>query len=283
MRILLIGASGQLGSDIVRRWRGHELVPIDHSALEIRDTARVCELLREVRPDAVLNTAAFHQVDRCEEQPELAFGVNAIALRGLALACAEQGAALMQISTDYVFDGAASRPYSEADRPAPLNVYGCSKLAGELLLQATCPRHYIVRTSGLFGRAGPSGKGLNFVQRVIQRARAGERLEVVTDQSLSQTATADLAERLQDLLESERYGLYHVTNSGGYSWHDFARLCLDAAGIQAEVVPTTSDRFAAPARRPTYSVLDNRELRAAGLTPLRPINEALREYVATLK
>jgi dTDP-4-dehydrorhamnose reductase len=279
MRVLLIGAGGQLGSDIRRRWQRHELLPIEHTELEIADAAQVQAALEHLRPDAVINTAAFHEVERCEELPERAFAINAIAVRGLARACERFGAILMQISTDYVFDGAAARPYSEGECPAPLNVYGCSKLAGEILVRAVLPRHFLVRTSGLFGVAGPSGKGLNFVQRILQRARMGEPLQVVYDQTLAQTSTWDLAARLESLLESEAFGTYHITNAGGRSWYDFARLCLATAGIQAPVQPISSNQYGTHIRRPAYSVLANDHLAAIGLPPLRPIEEALAEYL----
>lgn len=278
MRVLLIGASGQLGSDIRRSWSRHAILPVDHADLEIADAEQVRAVLDRLRPDAVINTAAFHQVERCEEQPERAFAINAIAVRGLARACDERGVILMQISTDYVFDGTAGQPYTEDDAPAPLNVYGCSKLAGELLVRAALPRHYIVRTSGLFGLSGPSGKGLNFVQRILQRARAGERLEVVDDQTLAQTSTRDLAERLEDLIESEAFGMYHLTNAGGRSWYAFARLCLDLAGLEAELRPISSSQYGTHIRRPAFSVLANKRLTAIGLPPLRPIEQALRGY-----
>ena len=279
MRVLLIGASGQLGSDIWRRWRRHALVPVEHAQLEIADRAHVDAVLERVKPDAVINTAAFHQVERCEDLPERAFAINAIAVRGLAQACERAGAILMQISTDYVFDGTAARPYTEADTPAPLNVYGCSKLAGEMLVRAVLPRHYIVRTSGLFGAAGPSGKGMNFVQRILQRAREGLPLEVVDDQALAQTSTSDLAERLEDLLESDAFGTYHVTNAGGLSWYSFAQLCLATAGVAAAVTPITSARYGTHIRRPAYSVLANERLAVIGLPPLRPVEAALSEYI----
>lgn len=282
MRVLLIGASGQLGSDIDRRWRRHQIVPVEHAELEIADRAQVDAVLEQVRPDAVINTAAFHQVERCEELPERAFAINAIAVRGLAQACEQAGAILMQISTDYVFDGEAGRAYTEEDAPSPLNVYGCSKLAGEMLVRAVLTRHYIVRTSGLFGVAGPSGKGLNFVQRILQRGREGQPLQVVDDQTLAQTSTADLAERLEDLLESDAFGTFHITNAGGRSWYDFAQLCLETAGINASVEPISSTHYGTHIRRPRYSVLANRRLASVNLAPLRPVEAALAEYVTGL-
>ncbi|MGI8551797.1 MAG: dTDP-4-dehydrorhamnose reductase [Dehalococcoidia bacterium] len=281
MRVLLIGASGQLGTDIRRRWSRHEVVAVEHAALELANREQVEQTLAQIRPDAVINTAAFHQVERCEEVPERAFAINTVAVRGLARACAELGAVLMHFSTDYVFDGAAGRPYSEDDLPSPLNVYGCSKLAGEHLVRAACPRHYIVRTSGLFGVAGPSGKGLNFVQRILQRAHETGQVEVVTDQTLAQTSTWDLAGCLENLLEMERFGTYHITNAGGRSWFDFARLCLATAGVKAEVTPISSNQYGTHIRRPAYSVLENRQLIRAGLRTLRPVEEALGDYLAS--
>jgi dTDP-4-dehydrorhamnose reductase len=277
--ILLIGANGQLGSDIVRTWADVALVPLTHADIDVTDRAATIDAVASRRPDLVVNTAAFHQVDVCETEPERAFAVNAVGAMNVADACREADAALMHLSTDYVFSGTAGRPYEEADPPDALNVYGVSKAAGEQLVRARLGRHYIVRTSGLYGVAGASGKGGNFVERMLQLCRDGNDINVVDDQRLSPTATADLARKLRELAASGRYGTYHVTNAGDCSWYEFARAIFELAGAEAKLSPTTTAAFAAKAVRPAYSALANSALAAAGIAPLRPWREALRDYL----
>lgn len=280
MKTLLIGANGQLGSDIAAAWPAADLVALTHTDIEVTDPDSVRAALDEHRPDLVINTSAFHNVDVCESEPERAFLVNAIAPMYVADASAAHGAAILQISTDYVFSGTAGRPYTERDLPDAINVYGNAKAAGEQLIRTRHARHYIVRTSGLYGVAGSSGKGGNFVERMLQLARDGQPIRVVSDQTLSPTFTADLAGALLELARSGRYGTYHVTNSGSTSWHDFARAIFTLAGIDADLSPTTTASFGAQAVRPEYSVLANEALAAAGIAPLRPWREALPDYLA---
>lgn len=281
MRILLIGAAGQLGRDLLAAARdaGHEILPRAHAALDIRDPGAIEAQLAALRPAAVISTAAFHQVETCERQPEEAFATNAFGVLHLARACQRQGAVLMHFSTDYVFDGQQSTPYAETDRPRPLNAYGLSKLAGEYLLAAHCPRHFILRTTGLYGLAGSAGKGGNFVETMLQKAAAGDTIRVVHDQVLTPTYTVDLAAKAVALLATDRFGLYHATNEGQCSWYDFAAAIFRLAGLQPQLTPVDSATFASPVRRPAYSVLAKEELRAAGLAPMPPWPEALARYL----
>jgi len=226
MKIALIGANGQLGSDLAKVLpaRGHDLLPLTHADVEIADGESVAAMMQKHRPEIVLNMAAFHKVDVCEEEVEKTFAVNAYGVRNLALACRAHGATLVHMSTDYVFGGDRRRnvPYVETDMPAPINVYGVSKLAGEHLMRYLLDRYFIFRVSGLYGVAGSSGKGGNFVELMLRLAREGKDIRVVDDQRLTPTYTVDLAHQTAAVIETEQYGLYHATSQGDCTWYEFA-------------------------------------------------------------
>jgi len=279
MRIVVIGANGQLGTDLVKVLNNWDLVPLTHADLDICDFVRTRKVLTELKPDIVINTAAFNRVDDAEDQPEKAFWVNTYAVRNLAQVCADLDCTLMHISTDYVFGGEKRTPYTEDDPPNPLNVYGVSKLAGEYFARNICSKHFIVRTSGLYGVAGSSGKGGNFVETMVRLAREGKPIRVVTDQVLTPTYTKDLAQKIKELLTTEAYGLYHITNSGQCSWYEFASKIFELLGMKPDFGPTTSAEFGAKARRPAYSVLAHKRLKELGLDDLRPWPEALKAYL----
>jgi dTDP-4-dehydrorhamnose reductase len=239
-------------------------------------------VLGEIRPDAVINTSAYHQVDLCEDEPAMSFAVNATAPCGLARLAAELDFTLVHFSTDYVFDGRARKPYREDDVARPLSVYGTSKLAGENLVQAYAPRHYVIRTTGLYGVAGASGKGGNFVETMIRLGRSGKPVRVVEDQVMTPTATADLAAAMAALLARDGdvpYGLYHVTSAGQCSWYEFARTIFELSGLDVDLSPVASAEFGAKARRPAFSVFDHGRWVAAGLAELRPWRKALSDYL----
>lgn len=281
MRILLIGAAGQLAQDLlpVLQARGHDVVPVTHEQLEICTLAAVRQTVTTARPQCVINTAAFHRVDDCEDQAERAFAVNVVGVRNLAQAAEEAGAALAHFSTDYVFGGEKRTPYTETDLPRPLSTYAMSKLAGEFAARRYCSRHFVVRTCGLYGMGGSRSKGGNFVETMLRLAAQGKTIRVVADQIVTPTSTADLAERVALLIESEHYGLYHMTSAGECSWYEFAAQVFRLARVSADLQPTDSKSFAAKARRPAYSVLENCALRAAGLPEFRPWQEALGDYM----
>lgn len=285
MNILLIGANGQLGSDlhqvITQEAPTYMVVPLTHREIEVTDTSSLQSLLKTYIPDIVINTAAYHRIDEAEQFPEQAFIVNSIAPWHLAQLCNQMNCALVFISTDYVFGGDRSRrtPYTERDVPAPQNIYGASKLAGECLVRSACDRHFIVRTSGLYGVRGPSGKGGNFVDLMIRKAKDGNQIRVVNDQRLTPTYTKDLALAILKLIESNRYGLYHITNAGDCTWYQFATKIFEIAGLNADLFPTTSSEFKTVATRPGYSVLANTALTMIGLPVMRPWNAALQDYI----
>lgn len=279
MKVVVLGARGQLGSDLLQAMVTWKCVPFTHADIDVCDFIHTRKVLTEVSPDIVINTTAFHRVDDCEEQPEQTFRVNTYAVRNLARLCAELDCGLVHLSTDYVFGGDQDTPYTEQDVPNPLNVYGVSKLAGEYFVRNLCPKHFVVRTSGLYGVAGASGKGGNFVETMIRMAREGKPIRVVDDQVLTPTYTKDLAHALEQLAQTKAYGLYHITSSGQCSWYRFAARIFELLGLTPDFGPATTAAFGAKARRPAYSALAHHNLTRSGCDDLRPWPEALEAYL----
>jgi dTDP-4-dehydrorhamnose reductase len=290
--ILLIGANGQLGTDLRRVLPA--AIPLSRADLDVTDPAAVARALVAHMPAWVINTAAYHRVDDIERDPAAtrqAFLVNTAAVHHLARACTRHRVRLLHLSTDYVFsggqDGGPRGPYSEEAAPAPMNAYGHSKLAGERLIHLAAPQdrpteaHVIVRSSGLYGVAGSAGKGGNFVETMLRLAGARQAIRVVDDQILTPTYTADLAEAIAQLVAANPPGgVYHLTSGGACSWYEFAREIFALCGLTPRLTPTSSVEFAAPARRPSPNgVLANTRAAALGLPPLRPWPEALRAYL----
>jgi dTDP-4-dehydrorhamnose reductase len=280
MTTLLIGADGQLGSELRQTFSDDDLVPMTHGDFELTDQVHVRETLRKYRPGLILNTAAYHRVDECEDFPERAFAVNAVAVRDLAGAAKAIGAALVHFSTDYVFDGRKRTPYQEVDPPGPLSVYAASKLAGEYFVRATLPQHFVIRTCGLYGLAGSRSKGGNFVETMLRLAADEREILVVGDQIVTPTSARELARKVRQLVETDAYGLYHITNNGECSWYQFAQAILELSGVRPHLTETTSAAHGARAARPAYSVLDNANLRSLGLDDLREWRDALADYLA---
>ena len=276
MRTLLIGSKGQLGTDLIDAWKG-DIRGFSHAEIDVRDRDGVLGAVNRERPDLVINAAAFARVDECETNYALAFEVNALGAKNVADAARAVDAAVMFISTDYVFDGRKPSPYAEDGIPRPLNVYGVSKLAGEHLVRQSNPRHYVVRTSSLFGAGGRND---NFVEAVIRKANAGEPVRVVDDQISSPTFTRDLAMKLHELAATAAFGLYHITNSGETSWYGLAAKVFESMEIEPSLTRITSADLASPAQRPAFSALENRALAAAGLALLRPWEQAIPDYLA---
>jgi dTDP-4-dehydrorhamnose reductase len=282
MKILLIGANGQLGTDLHSHLQhaGHSVTPATRATLDICDPEQTRSAIESSAPDLVINTAAFHNVELCETEAEQAFKVNAIAIRDLALLCAQQGCELMHFSTDFVFAGESNRPYKETDLPGPVNVYGASKLAGEHLLALSLDRHYIVRTCGLYGTAGSKSRYGNFVEKILKRASAGEPVRVVDDQVLTPTSTMDLAHTVVALIKSKQYGLYQITNEGECSWYEFACKALELRGIRADIQPQSSQASNSKVKRPSYSVLSKEKLYSTGVPKMPHWQDALAKYLS---
>jgi len=281
MKILLIGATGQLGGDILRNNQAHDIQAPDRNVLDLSRPDQMGEYIRQRRPDMVINCAAFHNVPLCEDQPEQAFRINCAAVRDLAALCSEVGAWLVTFSSDYVFGGEKRTPYVEDDRPAPLQVYGITRLAGEHAALATAPdRAVVIRTCGLYGRSGAKSKGGNFVDGRVADARAGKRIEMASEQVLVPTSTDDLSRAVLSLIAHPRLapGIYHLVNEGQCSWYEFTRAIVETVGAKTEVVPVDRGGRTGKMRRPLYSVLSNTRARALGIV-LRPWREALRAYI----
>lgn len=269
MKVLLIGANGQLGTDLnkVCKAAGDTVVATTHAQLDVCSDEQVVKALAEHKPDVVLNTAAYHKVEECEKKSALAFEVNATAAMKLAQVCNQAGAILVHFSTDYVFGGySRNTPFEETDRTAPQSVYGTSKLAGECLIPSHTDRYFILRVCGLYGVAGSSGKGGNFVETMLKKAANGDAIRVVDDQVLTPTYTRDLAQAVRALLPTERFGLYHLSSEGECSWHEFTRHIFKSAGIDANLQSCKTSDFYSPVKRPAYSVLSKAKYRALGLS-----------------
>jgi dTDP-4-dehydrorhamnose reductase len=273
VRILVTGAGGQVGCEVAAHLPHHEVMALGRPQLDVAERDAVEQVLGTVLPDAVVNCAAYTNVDACETDPERAMAVNALGPRHLAAACARVGAHLVHISTDYVFDGEKEGPYDEWDQPAPRSVYGRSKLGGEIEVARHASSWTVVRTSWVFGR-----RGRDFVDTILRRAREGGPLRVVTDQWGCPTYAPDLAGMLARLAVERRPGVYHITNQGACTWHELARAAVELAGLDPDMVgTTTAAEFGRPAPRPANSVLADTALTASGLPRLRPWRAALEE------
>lgn len=274
MKLLITGCRGMLGRTLMQRLTGHELVGTDLPDLDLTDAAAVDECLTAIRPQAVVHTAAFTAVDRCESEPDLAFAVNALASANLARASHRCGARLIAIGTDYVFSGTLGRPYHEWDRPDPLTVYGQSKLAGEAAVRHHCPDHTIVRIAWLYGAGGPSF--LHTLRRL--GAEQGPAVKVVTDQIGNPTSTDVVAEALRWLLDHPVPGVVHATCEGEATWYDFARAIFEIEGLARPIEPCTSDVYPRPAPRPANSRLEKRVLRISGGPAMPHWRDALQRF-----
>lgn len=249
-----------------------------HADLDITDAAAVDAVMDRVRPGVVINTVAFHRGEECEKDPAKSFAINAVGAWNVARAAARVGAIVVFISTDYVF-GNAKKEYAESDAPDPLNVYGMSKLAGERLTAFANPKHYIVRTSALFG-AHKSGKGHNFVTLMLSLASKASPISVVSDQYTAPTYAADVAQKIKELLDAKApCGIYHITNTGGVSWHGFAAEIFRVAGKDVDLMPIAASSRPSAFTRPDSTVLISENLQKAGISPMRPWQEALAEYL----
>lgn len=283
MNIAVTGITGQVGRDVlgvIERRSGLRAIPLDRATLDLDGLDTIQSSLATLTFDVLINCAAYTAVDDAESEPAVAFRRNAYAVEQLALACREAGATFVQLSTDYVFDGEAGRPYAVDDAPAPLNVYGASKLVGEALARrAHGSGSIVVRASSVFGLAGmEEGKG-NFVETILRLSRAQDRLQVVADTTMAPTYSADLARALVELLESGAGpGVYHISNGGEATWYDFAVKILELAGSDVPVDPVPAEHYPGPARRPGYSVLatDRAEARVG---PMPSWQDALRRYL----
>lgn len=281
MRIAVIGANGQLGTDLVKVFGedpSFEVIPLTHKDLDVA-VPETLMVLKELKPDVIINTAAYVRVDDAELYPEKAFAVNAIGALNVARIAGEIDTINVYISTDYVFDGEKGEPYTEEDVPNPINVYGTSKYTGEVFTRNYSTKYYIIRVASLYGKAGASGKGGNFVNWVIEKARRGEELKIVNDQFMSPTHTLDVARTLKEFLKiGPEWGVYHMVNEGHCSWYEFTKAIFEILGWDVEVKPIKSGELNRLARRPRFSALENRGLHKLGLN-MPSWRKGLEEYL----
>jgi len=274
MRVLVLGARGMLGTDILKEWQDDDLFPAGSAEADLREPRQIESLVQRVRPDWIVLSAAYTDVDGCERNPELAFAVNATGVENVARAAKAANAKVFLLSTDYVFAGQGTRPYEANDAVAPINVYGASKAAGEEALRAIHPAWCIGRTSWLFGVHGPSFPG-----KILAAAKSRRELSVVDDQTGSPTYTRDLAVAIRGLIRKDARGILHITNEGTCTWFDFAREILIRSGFgNLPIRPISTDQSARPARRPNYSVLSPASLHSFGLRT-RPWPDALESFL----
>ena len=279
MKILITGSNGMLGHDLIEVLKDkHELLLTTSKTLDITDGDSVMDFILKSNPDIVINSAAYTDVDGCESNPDLAYNVNGEGVKNLALACREVDCPLVHISTDYVFNGQNDRPWVEDDEIGPISIYGKSKLKGEEHIKEILEKYFIVRTAWLYGV-----NGRNFPRTMLELAQNHSEITVVYDEVGTPTYTPDLAKGISELIETDYYGTYHLTNSGNCSWCEFARYIFEVADVDVNVIPVTASEFARPAPRPSYSVLENRNWVENGFEPLRNYKEAIKEYIELIK
>lgn len=279
MKILITGSNGMLGHDLEKVLKDkHELILTTSKTLDITDKDKTMEIIKENNPDIVINSAAYTDVDGCETNQDLAYAVNGHGVENLALACRQIDCPLVHVSTDYVFDGTARDPIPEDGEIGPISVYGKSKLMGEQAIQEILDKYFIVRTAWLYGI-----NGKNFPKTMLELAENHPEITVVYDEVGTPTYTPDLAYGISQLIETDFYGIYHLTNSGSCSWCEFARYIFEIADRDVNVVPVTASEFSRPAPRPSYSVLMNKKWIENGFEPLRDYKEAISEYIELIR
>jgi dTDP-4-dehydrorhamnose reductase len=279
MKIMIIGSEGMLGHDLVDILSvDNEVITTTIDTLDITDIEKTIETVKKNNPDVLIHAAAFTDVDGSESNPDLAFKVNALGTRNVAVACNEINCAMVYICTDYVFDGTNNTSYHEYDQTKPLGVYGKTKHTGEVYIRDILNKFYIVRTAWLYGYHGP-----NFVTTMLNLAKTTKNISVVNDQIGSPTYTVDLANAIALLIKRPSYGIYHVTNSESCSWYDFAKEIFNQTNIEVELKPVTTKEFPRPAPRPKFSVLENYNWKMEGYPKLRSYKEALTDYLKLLE
>lgn len=283
MKVAVIGANGQLGSDVVEQYQksGDEPVSLTHHDIDIASLDAVRRVLAGIQPSLIINTAAMHHVENCEANPLRAYEVNALGARNLAIVARDVDAKLVHISTDYVFDGGKRQAYLESDPAVPLNVYGNTKLAGEAFIRASWPAHFILRTSALYGKLPCRAKGgLNFVELMLKLAAERPEIKVVDDEIVSPTFTVELARQIVALSRTEEFGLYHATAEGSCSWYRFACEIFEATGTRANLRIASPTDFPAKVPRPKYSVLENHGLKRLGLNLFQTWQNGVHDYLS---
>ncbi|MBA3648027.1 MAG: dTDP-4-dehydrorhamnose reductase [Chitinophagales bacterium] len=280
MKVAVIGANGQLGTDVCEVFSiAHNVIPLTHNDIEIGEIDNVKKVLSEIKPDAVVCTAAAHNVPKCEQEPDIAFRINGIGSLNLAKASQDLDFKLVQYSTDYVFDGRKMKPYTEADPVFPQSVYAVTKYTGEQFIQNYCTKYFVVRVSGIYGKIPCRAKGGNFISTMVKLSKEKPEVRVVNDEVLTPTPTKEIAKNTLSLIETEAYNLYHMTCEGEVSWYEFARTIFDALNLKTPLYEASVKDFPLVVKRPFYSVLDNYNLQRIGLNQMPGWKEALTEFL----
>ena len=282
MEIVVIGANGQLGSDIFKVYKdkGNTMHALNHNNIDITEADSCMEVIKRIQPELLINTAAMHKVELCEQFPVKAFKVNGLGARNLAVISDELSIPLVHFSTDYVFDGGKQLPYVESDITLPINIYGNTKLSGEMFIRNIAKRYFIVRVSGLYGQSPCRGKGgLNFVKLMLKLAEEKKEIRVVDDEILSPTYTFDIARQLEILTRTKEYGLYHMASQGSCSWYEFAANIFDLNKTKIKLSVADPEEFPSKVPRPKYSVLDNERLTYHGLDIMPDWQKSLQNYL----
>lgn len=280
-RVVIFGGGGQLGVELCREFEGRKwaVKRLDRQSLDVTDAGRVEHAIGNANPNLVINAAAYNQVDIAEQEPVAAYQANALAVRNLAMACRQTDAQLIHYSTDYVFDGTKGSPYVETDSTHPLGAYAVSKLAGELYAQAYLRDPLIIRTSGVFGTGGMFTPRGNFVELMLRLGKSSNPIRVVEDHFASPTYAPAIAVRTADMVEKGLRGVFHMGGGEAISWYNYARLIFEQAGISPALQPSDERQYRTAARRPKFSALSNEKLERAGIAPMPPLREAVKEYL----
>ncbi|MED4113702.1 dTDP-4-dehydrorhamnose reductase [Priestia megaterium] len=275
-KVLITGANGQLGKELVELFteKGFEVYGFGRDKMDITNQAQVQEIISTLKPNIVLHSAAHTQVDLAESEPDQAFLINAYGTRNVAVAAEAVGAKLVYVSTDYVFDGTSNEPYNEFSATSPLGVYGKSKLAGEQFVRDLHSKFFIVRTSWVYGRHGG-----NFVKTMLKLGKERKELSVVSDQIGCPTYTLDLANSILEIVATEKYGIYHISNSGSCSWYEFAKAIFEVNSNEIHINPCKTSEFIRPAARPSYSVFEHKSIHLNSFKPIRHWREALEDFL----
>jgi dTDP-4-dehydrorhamnose reductase len=282
MKIAIIGANGQLGTDLCKVLSaGHTVTGLNHSDIEITDIDNIKNIITAIRPDIILNTAAYHVVPEAEKFPDKAFLVNGTGALNLARVCQDKGIRLVQYSTDYVFDGSKQKPYTEDDRPNPLNVYANTKLSGEYFALNYCEKSFVIRISGIYGMVPSRAKGGNFITTMLKLAKERPEVKVVNDEMLTPTPTYDIAINTADLIKTDAFGLYHMSCEGEVSWYGFAKAIWDILQLNTPLYPASVNDFPLVVKRPFYSVLENGGLKNIGINNMPNWKVALNNFLNT--
>ncbi len=287
MKIVVIGSNGQLGNDIyeiLKKGEMWDVIGLTHSDVDIADIDSVFSVFKEVKPNIIINTAAFHNVPLCEKEKEKAFSVNSQGAQNLANISNDMNAALIHFSTDYVFDGQKEAPYIETDAPNPLNVYAKSKLEGENRIREIAEKYYILRVAGLYGKYPSRVKGYNFVELMLKLAKERDEIRVVDDEFTTPTYTKEIAEQVKVIMEKEPpYDIYHATAEGECSWYEFAKAIFEIAGVRTNLKKAAPGEFATEVNRPKYSVLENFNLKEERLNIFKHWEDELKDYLREVK